>query len=121
MNLKNYLKCQWDRAGAVGCFVAGAAFLAVGYLGVSGTREVADQIPYVVSGGMVGLLLFAAGVMLWLSADMRDEWRKLDAIERQLRANGPVEGAERAATAADDVRPAAVGGRVMPAQEIALR
>lgn len=89
MNIKNYLRCQWDRAGAVLCLAAGVIALIVGYVGVSGTRETADQIPYVVSGGMVGLFLLGAGVMLWLSADMRDEWRKLDSIDQRL-ATGPV-------------------------------
>jgi hypothetical protein len=35
---------------------------------------------------MVGLFLLGAGVMLWLSADMRDEWRKLDSIDQHLAA-----------------------------------
>lgn len=90
MNLKNYLRCQWDRAGAVVCLAAGVIALVVGYVGVSGTRETADQIPYVVSGGMVGLFLLGGGIMLWLSADMRDEWRKLDSIDQRLAA-GAVE------------------------------
>ena len=92
MNLKNYIRCQWDRAGALVCLAAGAVALLVGYVGVSGTRETADQIPYVVSGGMVGLFLLGGGVMLWLSADMRDEWRKLDSIDRRLAAGRDVEG-----------------------------
>jgi len=91
VNLKSYLRCQWDRAGAVACLVAGAVALVVGYVGVSGTRETADQIPYVVSGGMVGLFFLGAGVMLWLSADMRDEWRKLDSIDQRLAAGQSVE------------------------------
>jgi hypothetical protein len=28
------------------------------------------------------------GALLWLSADLRDEWRKLDAIDRHLQAEG---------------------------------
>ena len=93
MNVKNYLRCQWDRAGAVLCLAVGVVALVVGYVGVSGTRETADQIPYVVSGGMVGLFLLGAGVMLWLSADMRDEWRKLDSIDRHLAAEASAETA----------------------------
>jgi hypothetical protein len=89
VNLKNYLRCQWDRAGAVVCLTAGFVALIVGYLGVSGTRETADQIPYVVSGGMLGLFLLGGGVMLWLSADMRDEWRKLDSIDARLAGDAP--------------------------------
>ena len=37
-----------------------------------------------VSGGMFGLFLLGIGALLWLSADLRDEWRKLDALDRHL-------------------------------------
>jgi len=79
-----YVRNQWDRVGAWMCIVAGAIALLLGYLGVSGTLDTAEQIPYVVSGGMTGLFLLGLGALLWLSADLRDEWRKLDAIERHL-------------------------------------
>jgi hypothetical protein len=68
---------------AVLCVAAGAAALLIGYFGVSGTLDTAEQIPYVVSGGMAGLFLLGLGALLWLSADLRDEWRKLDAIDRR--------------------------------------
>ena len=119
MNLKNYLRCQWDRAGAVACLAAGVVAMVVGYVGVSGTRETADQIPYVVSGGMVGLFLLGTGVMLWLSADMRDEWRKLDAIEQRMAAGEP--GTDTAAEVrvhadrpAEDLKAAPVTSRSLP-------
>jgi hypothetical protein len=32
----------------------------------------------------VGVFLLGLGGVLWLSADLRDEWRKLDRIERRL-------------------------------------
>jgi hypothetical protein len=80
----NYIRNQWDRVGAWVCIAAGAIALLVGYIGVSGTLDTGEQIPYVVSGGMVGLFLLGLGAMLWLSADLRDEWRKLDAIDRHV-------------------------------------
>jgi hypothetical protein len=79
-----YLRNQWDRVGAVLCVVGGAIALLVGWLGVSGTLDTGKQLPYVVSGAMGGLFLLGVGALLWLSADLRDEWRKLDAIERHL-------------------------------------
>lgn len=118
MNLKNYLRCQWDRAGAVACLAIGVVAMIVGYVGVSGTRETADQIPYVVSGGMVGLFLLGTGVMLWLSADMRDEWRKLDAIDERLaageRAAAPDDARVSAARPAEDLPGAPVASRSVP-------
>jgi hypothetical protein len=56
----------------------------LGWLGVRSEALTQKQIPYIVSGGLGGLLLVGVGAMLWLSADLRDEWRKLDAIEREL-------------------------------------
>lgn len=83
-----YVRNQWDRAGAWLCVMAGAICLFVGYLGVSDTLETGKQLPYVVSGGMVGLFLLGLGALLWVSADLRDEWRKLDAIDRHLVDSG---------------------------------
>ena len=84
MGLWNYFRNQWDRVGAVLCVVGGGIALFVGWLGVSGTLDTGKQLPYVVSGAMFGLFLLGVGALLWLSADLRDEWRKLDSIERHL-------------------------------------
>lgn len=83
------MRSQWDRVAGLVCVAAGAIALLVGYLGVSGTLDTGEQLPYVVSGGMVGLFLLGVGALLWLSADLRDEWRKLDAIDRHLHAPSP--------------------------------
>lgn len=83
-----YLRNQWDRTGAWLCVIAGAIALIVGYFGVSGTLETGKQLPYVVSGGLAGLFLLGLGALLWVSADLRDEWRKLDAIDRHLAEGG---------------------------------
>ena len=88
MSVRRYLGNQWDRVGAWACILAGMIALGAGYFGVSGTLETAKQIPYVVSGGMAGLFLLGLGALLWISADLRDEWRKLDAIGRHLAENG---------------------------------
>ena len=85
MRLGPYVRRQWDRVGAVLCVAGGAIALFVGWLGVSGTLDTGKQLPYVVSGAMLGLFLLGIGALLWLSADLRDEWRKLDDLERHLR------------------------------------
>ena len=84
MDLNTLLRTQWDRAAAIGCTVLGALLLLLGWVGVSGTAYVAEQIPYLTSGGIGGLFLLAVGATLWVSADLRDEWRKLDRIEEAL-------------------------------------
>jgi hypothetical protein len=62
--------------------------LIVGWVGVSGTPYTAKQLPYLASNGLGGLFLLGAAAMLWLSADLRDEWRKLDRIELAIREHG---------------------------------
>jgi len=52
---------------------------------VSRSAYPAESMPYIVSGGFFGLLLIGIGAVLWLSADLRDEWRKLDSIEQAWR------------------------------------
>ena len=84
MDIVKYIRNQWDRIGAWLCVIGGAVCLILGYSGVSGTLDTGKQLPYVVSGGMVGLFLLGLGALLWLSADLRDEWRKLDTIDRHL-------------------------------------
>ena len=84
MDLNRLLKTQWDRSAAIVCTVLGALFLIIGWFGVSGTAYLAEQAPYIMSGGVGGVFLLGLGATLWISADLRDEWRKLDRIEQAL-------------------------------------
>jgi hypothetical protein len=83
----SWILVQWDRAGAWLAIAAGLGALIAGWIGTSGTGYAAEQIPYVISGGLIGLFLLGIGAMLWLSADLRDEWRKLDDLEQAVRAH----------------------------------
>ena len=83
MDLAKWVRAQWDRVAAWVCVAAGAVVLIVGWAGVSRYAYPADQLPYIISGGIGGLFLLGLGAMLWLSADLRDEWRKLDEIDRR--------------------------------------
>lgn len=98
MNLMKYVRVQWDRAGAVLAAVLGAVFLIFGYLGTSDTEYIAEQIPYVVSGGLSAVVLFVVAGVLWLSADLRDEWRELAAQGDDLRAFLETESGAKTAT-----------------------
>jgi hypothetical protein len=84
MDLLNWLRGQWDRSSAILFVFAGIIALVLGYVGVSNTEFVAAQMPYLVSGGLVGLFLLGVGGILWLSADLRDEWTKLEDAESRL-------------------------------------
>jgi hypothetical protein len=79
-----WARTQWDRVAAVALAAGGAVALLIGWVGVSDAVYPAGQIPYVISGGLVGIFLVAVGGALWLSADLRDEWRELHRIEQHL-------------------------------------
>jgi hypothetical protein len=86
-----WLRNQWDRAAAVAAAVAGLVAIVLGWVGVSGKGLPTEQIPYLASGGLLGLFALGVGATLWLSADLRDEWRKLDEIHADLGAQRRVE------------------------------
>jgi hypothetical protein len=117
MALIRYLRAQWDRVAAFVALVAGGAALVAGWFGASGSGYPAEQLPYVISGGLGGLFLLGLGATLWLSADLRDEWRKLDRVEealRQVRAASEVQAPEK-----DGAIPEARGERgAMPAKAV---
>jgi hypothetical protein len=79
------LRLFWDRAAAVTCAAVGGIMLLAGWWALSDYTDPGDQIPYVMSGGIGGLFLLSIGITLWISADHRDEWQKLDAIDQSLR------------------------------------
>jgi peptidoglycan/LPS O-acetylase OafA/YrhL len=84
MNLVHLAKKQWDRSSAIVLTIIGLIALIGGWLGVRGTPVLAEQTRYIVSGGIGALFFLGVGATLWLSADLRDEWRKLDRIEQSL-------------------------------------
>ena len=90
MNIWKYVRAQWDRTTGGALFALGALALVLGWVGVSKQALTALQIPYIVSGGLGGIFLLGLGAVFWLSADMRDEWRKLDALEQAVDRRDPV-------------------------------
>ena len=90
MKYAQLLRNQWDRTAAWVAAGGGALALLLGYLGISRTPYTPEQLPYLISGGAFGLFLLGVAAVLWLTADLRDEWRKLDemgtAIDQLLEA-----------------------------------
>ena len=96
MDWLKWIRTQWDRCGAWVCIIAGAGALVAGWIGVTSTAYPAEQLPYILSGGVGGIFLLGLGAMLWLSADLRDEWNKLDHIEQVVRDGQPLAAAAEA-------------------------
>ena len=90
MDLMTWLRAEWDRVLGFGLIAAGAVLLVLGYLGVSNSPYVAEQLSYIVSGGLGGLFLLGAGATLLILADLHDEWRKLDRVEAMLSGELPL-------------------------------
>ncbi len=82
-----WLRAEWDRVAGFSLVGLGALFILFGYLGVRETPFVAEQMAYIASGGIGGLFCLGFGVGLLLTADLHDEWRKLDRLEAELRGD----------------------------------
>jgi hypothetical protein len=85
MKILQLLRNQWDRAAAVALLAGGGLALLLGWLGTSSTVFTFRQIPFLISGGLVGVCLIVVAAAVWVSADLRDEWRKLDELSDTLR------------------------------------
>jgi hypothetical protein len=91
-NFAGLLRTQWDRAGALALVVVGLLALLFGWIGMSGAVLTYEQLPYILSGGLFGLSMIMVGTGLWLSADIRDEWRRIDRLEDTLAERDGVAG-----------------------------
>lgn len=126
MDLMRWCRNEWERTAGIVLVGAGLVAFFLGWLGQRDKPLVTEQIPYVVSGAMFGLLLIVLGTTIWLSADLRDEWIKLDRLEEAvnrtagaLEAGGPAAADHRTTTGAhrgDDVTRGAEAPR--PAVEV---
>lgn len=62
----------------------GALLVLIGYLGISGEAVVAKQLPYLISGGIGGILLAILGAYFLSIEELRRDGGRLDRMERQL-------------------------------------
>lgn len=82
----------------------GALFIVLGYFGVANEALVAKQIPYLVSGGIGGMVLVAVGAFLLGTDDVRKQLDRVERLESMVgdlhRVLLVVAGTEQAAQAA---------------------
>lgn len=64
--------------------IAGFVFLLLGYLGVSREVLVARQIPYLVSGGLVGVAIVAVGSRYLLVSAIQHDAERLERVEEAV-------------------------------------
>jgi hypothetical protein len=102
-------RLAWDRIAALGFVALGAGVLVLGWLGVSRQVYPAAQLPFIISGGIGGMVLLGLGAMFWLSADLQDEWATMDRIEEELRrfSGAVLPHGEGSPTMTAEIRPAA--------------
>lgn len=66
------------------CVAGAAVFVLAGYLGVSREAIVAKQLPYLISGGIGGVVLAIVGAYLLGTEDLRRDAARLDRLERMV-------------------------------------
>jgi hypothetical protein len=84
VNLSRLLRNNWDRALAIVAVLGGLLAILLGWRGVSDATLATEQLPYIASGIGLGLFLLGVAGTLWLSAELRDAWRKLGDVHRVL-------------------------------------
>jgi hypothetical protein len=75
------LRAEWDWIAGYSLIGVAAAVLLYTWIAVSGSHFVSDQLAYIASGGLGGLMLFGLGSVLVVTAGLSDEWRKLNRLE----------------------------------------
>lgn len=71
---------------AVVAAAAGAVSIFVAWIGVSGTRDVAEQLSFIASGGLFGLFLTAVAAMAYWGEQRREELERLAELEVYIAA-----------------------------------
>src|SRR5205807_1420256 len=82
--VSKHLKTEWDWIAGYGLMGVAALVLLSTWVSVSGSRFISDQLSYIVSGGLGGLVLLGLGAVLVVTAGLSDEWRKLNRLEGSL-------------------------------------
>jgi hypothetical protein len=76
-----------DRRRTTGSLIAAAGVVALvlGWGGVSDAPVLSAQLPYIVSGGLIGLALLGVGLMLVMESAFGRERQRLEQVEAAIR------------------------------------
>lgn len=83
MSLRS-LQVHWERVYAGFALLGAAQMLLAGWWGANDSTMLAEEFPYLISGGLGSAVLVAAACTLWLSGDLMDEWNKLAELDETL-------------------------------------
>lgn len=62
-----FLRWFWQLVAGAACICGGIAAIYLGWYGAAHTRDVTDQMPYVISGGLLGAALIVLGGSFYFS------------------------------------------------------
>lgn len=109
--MRRFLKSFWQLVVGGLCIFGGSAALYLGWYGAAHTRDVTDQVPYMISGGLLGVGLLILGGSFYFSYYVSQLHA---ATRRQQRA---LEQAVARLSAIAAVPTAALGGAAGPGPE----
>jgi hypothetical protein len=72
------------QVAALALTVAGLAALAIGWFGISDKVEVWEQIPYLISGGLLGAVLIGFGIAAFVAHEHHEDRRASAALESRI-------------------------------------
>ncbi len=75
---------------ALGLVAAGFVVMGLGWNGMAGNLNPAAQLPYLVSGGLMGIGLVALGAALMVTQGAREDRQRMEALLQQLVDQGHV-------------------------------
>jgi hypothetical protein len=98
---------RWLMYAGAGMTVLGILWIALGWFGAARTPYVFEQVPYLISGGLLGLALAVVGGLFyfayWISRQVQETRRQADQTRdsleqiRELLANATIAGAGKQA------------------------
>ena len=80
------MKKDWRPIAAAACGVVGVIAIVVGWVGVGQNTETYEQLSYLASGGIGGLVLVVIGLGLHISSQHARDQARIEELSRQLRA-----------------------------------
>ncbi|HZQ78501.1 MAG TPA: hypothetical protein VFE55_14290 [Acidimicrobiia bacterium] len=110
MPVLTLMRAQSQRAVGFALIAIGAVVLAVGWLSVSGSSTRQEQLSYLVSAGLGGLVCLGLGVTAVLYAGLQDEAAKLAELARACGLPGPPGSSENGFTSRRLVPAVLAGG-----------